>query len=94
MPKPPQAGQQEYTQRPPRYYAEQYLTGGPLPAGALAAMEPLYPAAGGPYANTTTGVFPLKDTDWILTDIYTGLAALALTDADFHLQYVKATGPA
>ena len=92
--KPPTAHQKEYTQRPPRYYAEQYLVGAELPAGVVAAIEPLFPAAGGPYANTTTGLHPLNDTDWILTDVYTGLALLALSDADFQLQYVKATGPA
>jgi len=91
--KPPQANQKEYTLRPPRVYAEQYRAGDPLPPGAIAAIEPLYPAAGGPYANTSTGVYPLHDTDWILTDTFTGVASLALSDADFQLQYVKATGP-
>lgn len=91
--KPPQANQQEYTQRPPRYYAEQYLAGGTLPAGAVPSVEPIYPASGGPYANTSTGVYPLADTDWILTDVFTGQPWRTFTDADFHVQYVKATGP-
>jgi hypothetical protein len=92
-PKPPHGNQKEYTLRPPRVYADQYLAGSPLPAGAVPSLEPLYPAAGGPYANTTTGVYPLHDTDWILTDTYTGQPTLALSEADFQLQYVKATGP-
>jgi len=92
--KPPHANQKEYTLRPPRVYAEQFaLTATPWPAGVIAAIEPLYPAAGGPYLNTTTGVYPCHDTDWILTDTFTGEPTRALTDADFQLQYVKATGP-
>jgi hypothetical protein len=93
-PKPPTAHQQEYTQRPPRVYAEQYHTGDPLPPGATPGEDPPgLPIAGGPYLSTLTGMYPLHDTDWILTDTYSGLATTVLADADFQLQYVKATGP-
>jgi hypothetical protein len=91
--KPPTAHQQEYTLRPPRVYAQQYHTGDPLPPGGTPGAEPLFPIADGPYVSTTTGMYPLRDTDWILTDTYTGLATTVIADGDFQLQYVKATGP-
>jgi hypothetical protein len=91
--KPPTANQQDYTLRPIRVYAAQYHTGDPLPPGGSASVEPLYPAEAGPYVTTATGVYPLHDTDWILSDPYTGLPTLVILDGDFQAQYVKATGP-
>ena len=81
---PPAGGQRQYVEKPLKVYGEQYLTGGPLPVGAVDAIEPIYPASGGPYANTTTGVFPLHNTDWLLTNRYTGQPHSVITDADFQ----------
>jgi len=81
---PAQGGQKPYTEKPLKVWGEQYRVGAALPIGAVEAMEPLFPASGGPYANTSTGVFPLKDTDWVITDRYTGQAHSVLSDVDFQ----------
>lgn len=80
---PPLGGQQPYTERPLRVYGEQYVAGGPLPIGAVPAIEPVYPASGGPWVNTSTGVYPLHDTDWVITNQRTGFAIEVIDDEAF-----------
>ncbi len=89
---PPRGAQQLYAERPPRVYAEQYRAGATLPVGALAAIEPMFPAAGGPYANTVNGVFPLTDTDWVVSNAVTGQAIGVLTDAALTERYMLDPG--
>lgn len=88
--KQPEGGQRQYVEKPVKVYAEQYLVGAPLPIGAIEAIEPIYPASGGPYASTTTGIYPLVPTDWILTDRFTGQAESAIS----HEQFVERFGSA
>ena len=82
--KAPQGGQKNYVVKPQQTYGEQYLEGGPLPIGAVDAIEPVFPAAGGPYVNTETGVYPLLDTDWVLTNKLTGQPTRAVTHEEFE----------
>ena len=81
---PPQGGQQNYPQKPVQVYGEQYRAGGPLPVGAVAAIDPYYPAGGGPYVDTHPGVAVLHDTEWVLTNKRTGLATEVITDEEFQ----------
>jgi hypothetical protein len=93
MPIPAQGGQQQYTERPYKIFAEQYRAGGALPIGAIAAIEPIFPASGGPYANTLTGVFPLHDTDWVITNRYTGQQQSVMANDEFTERFGSGGGP-
>ena len=84
---PPQGGQQNKPERPAAWYVEQYVAGGPLPVGAVPEIPPFHAAAGGPYVPASTGVYPLHDTDWVLSSRVTGLAHSVITDAEYEERF-------
>ena len=71
-PFPPQGQQTPHTERPLRVYAEQYLTGGVLPIGvSVDVLPPVYPN-GEPRVYTAAGTVPVSDTDWVISNRYSG----------------------
>ena len=71
-PFPPQGNQQQRTERPVKVYAEQYLSGAPLPIGTNTDIAPpIYPN-GEPRIYAGGNVYRLHDTDWVLSNRYTG----------------------
>lgn len=82
-PYPPQGHQQQYTERPHRVYGEQYLTAGPLPVGvSVAVHEPAYPN-GEPRVYATTGTYSVQNTDWVISDRYTGKPIEVISAEEF-----------
>jgi len=86
-PYPPQGQQQSYTERPFKVYGEQYLVGQPLPAGVSTDIVPPVYADGQPRVYATTGVYNLQDTDWILTNRYTGQPIEVISDEEFSERF-------
>lgn len=81
-PFPPQGAQQQHTERPLKVYGEQYHVGGALPIGARTD------APGGavvpPYVLGATGIYyPLHDTDWVISNRYTGAAVEVISAEEF-----------
>lgn len=88
-PIPPQGNQQAYTERPYRVFGEQYLTGQPVPIGVSTdVFEPTYPN-GEPRVYTSSGPYPVHDTDWVITNRYTG-APIQVISAD---EFAERFGP-
>jgi len=82
-PFPPQGQQTQHTERPLKVYAEQYLTGGVLPIGvSVDILEPVYPT-GAPRVYTAAGPVPVHDTDWILTNRYSGQPIEVISAEEF-----------
>lgn len=82
-PYPPQGNQSAHTERPLRVYAEQYLTGQPLPVGASTELhEPLYPN-GEPRVYLPAGVAALHEGDWLLSNRYTGQVTEVISAEEF-----------
>jgi hypothetical protein len=69
-PLPPQGNQELHTERPLRVYAEQMLTGAPIPVGVLTTAPTGEPAP--PHAFPGGVYRPVFDTDWIISNRYTG----------------------
>jgi len=75
-PFPPQGQQTQHTERPLKIYAEQYVTGQPLPVGAVVNPKgpgdlPLF-TDGAPRVLTPAGWVVLHVTDWVISSRYTG----------------------
>jgi hypothetical protein len=82
-PYPPQGNQSQHTERPLKVYAEQYRVGQPLPVGvSVDVLEPVYPN-GEPRAYTASGALPVHDTDWVLSNRYTGLPIDVISAEEF-----------
>ena len=83
QPYPPQGAQSQHTERPLKIYAEQFLTGAPLPVGAT--VEPMLPPydQGQPRVYCAGTVFPLTDTDWVISSRYTGKPIEVISAEEF-----------
>jgi hypothetical protein len=82
QPYPPQGGQQQYNERPLKVYGEQFTTGGPLPVGVLTTAPTGEPTP--PYLISASGLYqPVHDTDWILSNRYTGRPIEVVSDEEF-----------
>jgi hypothetical protein len=82
-PYPPQGNQTSHTERPLKVYAEQYLEGGPLPVGVVVDVVPPVYANGEPRVYATTGTYPIRSTDWVITNRYTGAPIEVISDEEF-----------
>lgn len=80
-PFPPQGAQQQYTERPLKIYAEQYLDGQPLPIGAVLVPE-IY-TDGLPRVSTSTQTFVLHETDWVISSRYSGQPIEVISAEEF-----------
>ena len=83
-PYPPQGAQQQYTERPLKIYAEQYLASATLPVGvSTEVFPPVYPN-GEPRVYATNGrVYPVQDTDWVISSRYTGQPIEVISAEEF-----------
>jgi hypothetical protein len=82
-PFPPQGNQKQQTEKPLKVYAEQFLTGQPLPVGvATYVFEPTFPN-GEPRVYTDRGVFAIHDTDWVISSRYTGRPVEVISAEEF-----------
>ena len=71
-PFPPAGNQTQHTERPLKVYAEQYLSGAPLPVGvSVDVVPPIYPN-GEPRVYVTPGAYPVHEGDWVISNRYTG----------------------
>jgi len=80
-PKPPQGNQTQHTERPLKIYAEQMLASAPLPIGVLTHAPtgeetPPYALPGGIYR-------PVLDTDWLLSNRYSGDVVEVISAEEF-----------
>jgi hypothetical protein len=80
-PLPPQGNQQLYTERPLRVFGEQYRIGAPLPIGVL-TQTPTGEATP-PYAIAAGKYYPVTDTDWIISNRYTGALLEVISAEEF-----------
>ena len=84
-PFPAQGDQKQYTEKPLKVYGEQFRDGGPIPVGVLTTTPtgeavPPYVLAGGIY-------YPVQDTDWIISNRYTGAVVELLSAEEFSERF-------
>jgi len=79
-PHPPAGNQQQHTERPLKVYAEQYLTAAPLPIGAV--LIPDLFTDGLPRVFTDTKAYELHETDWVISNRYTGKPIEVISDEE------------
>lgn len=83
-PFPPQGHQQPHTERPLKVYAEQYVTGQPLPIGATTDFgEPPLFTDGLPRVPLETGWAVVFLTDWVISNRYTGKSIEVISAEEF-----------
>lgn len=82
-PYPPQGNQTPHTERPLKVYAEQFVTGQPLPVGATTETNNPSYADGRPHVITPRGVFELHATDWVISNRYTGAPMEVISAEEF-----------
>jgi hypothetical protein len=80
QPFPPAGAQTQHTERPLKVYAEQYLAGGSLPVGVVInpGTPPLF-SDGQPRVLLPTGWVVVSDTDWVISNRYSGAAVEVLS---------------
>ena len=83
-PYPPQGNQQPHTERPLKIYAEQYTAAGPLPVGvSVEVFPPAFPN-GEPRVYAATGhVYPVAETDWVISSRFTGQPVEVISAEEF-----------
>ena len=80
-PFPPAGNQQMHTERPLKIYAEQYLAAAPLPIGVVVVPD-IY-VDGFPRVYTPTRTYVVHDTDWVISNRYTGDAIEVISAEEF-----------
>ena len=82
-PHPPQGNQTQQTEKPLKVYSEQYRTGQPLPVGVVTdPLPPIYPN-GEPRVYATTGTYAVRDTDYVISNRYTGKPVEVISAEEF-----------
>jgi hypothetical protein len=84
-PYPPQGQQVHITERPPKFYGEQYLASAPLPIGVRTETDtgetvPPYIIVAGIYQ-------PVFDTDWVITNRYNGQPVEVISAEEFSERF-------
>lgn len=91
-PHPPQGNQSSHTERPLKVYGEQYLTGQPLPVGAVvdpvSGGDPAFPpiplfSDGQPRVLLPTGWVLIHPTEWLLSNRYSGKPQEVISAEEF-----------
>jgi len=88
QPFPPQGNQSPHTERPLKVYSEQYVTGQPLPIGAVVDptpgpdLPPLF-ADGQPRVPLETGWVVVHPTDWVISNRYSGQPIEVISAEEF-----------
>jgi len=84
-PHPPQGNQKQHTERPLKVFAEQSLPGEPLPIGAVLVPD-LFPD-GLPRVFTDTQAFILHETEWVISNRYSGKPVEVISDEEFSERF-------
>lgn len=94
QPYPPQGSQSSHTERPLKVYAEQYLAGGTLPIHVSVAPVAFPPGDTSPRVYLASGeVRIVHDTDWIISNRYTGAPMDVISDEEFTERFGGGGGP-
>jgi len=87
-PHPPAGNQSPRTERPLKIYAEQYVSGQPLPVGAV--IDPTAGEGSPPLFNDGAARVPLPTgwvvvnlTDWVISNRYTGAPQEVISAEEF-----------
>ena len=87
-PHPPQGNQQNITERPPKFYGEQYLEGAPLPIGVVTSFgDPPVFVDSVPRVLLPGGWVLIALTDWVITNRYTGVAVEVISAEEFSERF-------
>jgi hypothetical protein len=87
-PIPPQGNQQLVVEKPLKVYAEQYLSGQPLPIGVVTEAYPPVFAEGDARVYTADGqVLRVQHSDWVLTHRYSGLPQTVLSHEEYQERF-------
>lgn len=93
QPHPPQGNQSPHTERPLKVYAEQYLTGQPLPVGTVTDIAlPAFPN-GEPRVYAGGRVYVLTPTEWVISNRYTGVAVEVISADEFAERFGPSEDP-
>jgi hypothetical protein len=84
-PFPPAGNQKQHTERPLKIFAEQMVAGQPLPIGAVLIPD-LY-ADGLPRVFTDTQAYELHETEWVISNRYTGKPIEVISDDEFSERF-------
>jgi len=82
---PPAGSQKQYNERPLKVFGEQMVAGQPLPIGAVLIPD-LY-ADGLPRVFTDTQAFILHETEWVISNRYSGRPIEVLSDDEFSERF-------
>lgn len=83
-PFPPAGNQTPHTERPLKVYAEQYLTGQPLPVGATVETgDPPMFSDGVPRVLLATGWRELQLGEWVISSRFSGAVREVLSAEEF-----------
>lgn len=86
QPYPPQGNQSQHTERPLKVYAEQMITGQPIPIGVR--TDPPAGVVTAPAFVVTGGVYyPVNDTDWVISSRYNGQVIEVISDEEFKERF-------
>jgi hypothetical protein len=80
-PHPPAGNQKQYNERPLKVFGEQRLADKPLPVGAVLIPD-LY-TDGLPRVFTATKTFELHETEWVISNRYSGKPIEVISDEEF-----------
>jgi hypothetical protein len=101
-PVPPAGNQSPHTERPLRVYAEQYLSGQPLPIGVVInPTSALGPDGGGfpiyqdglPRVALPLGWVVVHETDWVISSRYSGKVSEVISADEFAERFGPGGGP-
>jgi hypothetical protein len=84
-PFPPQGNQKQHTERPLKVFAEQYLLAQPLPIGAV--LIPDLFTDGLPRVFTDTKAYELHETEWVISNRYSGQPIEVISDEEFSERF-------
>jgi len=93
QPYPPQGNQSPHTERPLKIYAEQYLTGQPVPVGVTVSAFPPYFEEGEPRVYLGAAVVRLIVTDWVISSRFTGKPIEVISAEEFAERFGPSDDP-
>lgn len=83
-PHPPAGNQTQHTERPFKVYAEQYLSGQPLPVGVVIDPgDPPFFTDGAPRVALPSGWVVVQLTDFVISHRYTGKPIEVISAEEF-----------
>ena len=97
QPHPPAGNQSQHTERPLKVYGEQYVTGQPLPVGAVIDPAPIDGrplfSDGVPRVPLPTGWVVLTLTDFVISSRFTGQPIEVISADEFAERFGPSEDP-